>query len=77
MEVADFADISNAQSNLQEKIMGNFTTILRNFKVKNCFNIFLISQNFFRSSLFLKNINFFETSNNREDVKKLCGILRR
>ncbi len=44
--MADSADILNACSNLCEKIMGSFTKILRNFKAENCFNIFLIPQNF-------------------------------
>ncbi len=77
MEVADSADISHALSTLPTlQLMENFTKILGNFNPKNCFNIFLIPQNFFRSSLFFQNINFFDTLNNREDAKKLWKILR-
>ncbi len=65
MEVADSADILNACSNLCEKIMGNFTKILKNFKAENCFKIFIISR------------NFSETINNKEDTKKLWEILRK
>ncbi len=59
------------------KNMGNFKKILKNFKAKNCFNIFLIHQYFFRPSLFFQNtiFFFFETLNNWEDAKKLWEFL--
>ncbi len=54
--------------------MENFKKILRNFKAKNWLNIFLIPQNFFKSTLFFQNNIVFETLKNKEDEKKLWGF---
>ncbi len=47
--------------------------ILINFKVKNCFNIFLIPQNFFRYSPFFQNINFFRDFRQQGRWEKIMG----
>ncbi len=57
----------------------NYKKFYENFEKfrSHWFNIFLILRNFFRSSLFFQNINFFDTLNNMEDAKKLWEILRK